>query len=59
MLNAMVGTGMNPNIARGLVEMNACRRGSVLYEDYLVNKPVLSNTKLKDFAREFAIVYNG
>ena len=58
LLNGMIAAGMNPNIAKGMVEMNAGRRGGVLYEDYMRNKPVLGNVKLKDFAREFAAVYN-
>ena len=58
MLNGAVSAGMNPQTAKGFVDMNASRRSSVLYEDYNRNKPVLSNIKLKDFAKEFAAVYN-
>lgn len=54
----MIAAGMNPNIAKGLVEMNASRRGSILYEDYNRNKPVLGKTKLQDFMKEFAVAYN-
>lgn len=57
-LGGMIAAGMNPGIARGLMEMNASRRGGVLYEDYYKNRPVLSRTKLKDFAGDFAAVYN-
>jgi uncharacterized protein YbjT (DUF2867 family) len=56
-LNGMVAAGMNPQIAKGLTEMNASRRGNVLYEDYNRNKPVLGKIKLVDFAKEFAMVY--
>ena len=56
-LNGMIAAGMNPEIAKGLMEMNAARRGGVLYEDYYKNKPSLSKTKLKDFAKNFAAVY--
>ncbi len=58
MLNGMVSIGMNPQTAKGFVEMNAARRGSVLYEDYYRNKPTLGEVKLKDFAKDFAIAYN-
>jgi uncharacterized protein YbjT (DUF2867 family) len=58
MLNGILATGMNPAIAKGLVEMNASRRNGVLYEDYLRHKPVPGKVKMKDFAPEFAAVYN-
>jgi uncharacterized protein YbjT (DUF2867 family) len=58
MLNGMLASSMNPAIAKGLVEMNASRRNGILYEDYNRHKPVLGKTKLKDFARDFAIAYN-
>ena len=54
----MIAAGMNPAIAAGLVEMNASRRGGVLYEDYFRNRPVLGKTKLVDFAKEFATVFS-
>jgi uncharacterized protein YbjT (DUF2867 family) len=57
-LNGMIAAGMNPQIAKGLMEMNASRRGGVLYTDYYKNRPALSKTKLKDFAKDFAAVYN-
>ena len=57
-LQGLLGIGMNPNIARGLVEMNASRRGGVLYEDYNRQRPKLGKVKLKEFAKEFAAVYN-
>ncbi|MBZ4192237.1 NAD(P)H-binding protein [Niabella beijingensis] len=57
LLHNLVVAGMNPQTAKGFVEMNAARRGGVLYEDYQRNKPVLGNVKLKDFATEFAAIY--
>ena len=57
-LNGMKAAGMNPEIAKGLVEMNAGRRNVVLYEDYNQHKPTLGKVKLKEFAKEFAAVYN-
>jgi uncharacterized protein YbjT (DUF2867 family) len=58
LLRGLIAAGMNPNIARGFMEMNASRRGGVLYEDYNRNKPTLSKIKLKEFAKEFAAVYS-
>jgi len=56
-LNGMIAAGMNPQTAKGYMEMNASRRGGVLYEDYNPNKPVLGKVKLKDFAKDFAALY--
>jgi len=58
MLSRMVSAGMNPNTAKGFVEMNASRCNGVLYEDYFRNRPTLEKTKLKDFAKEFAVAYH-
>jgi len=59
MLSNMIATGMNPQVAKGLVEMNAGRRTGVLGEDYYRNKPALGKVKLRDFARDFSRVFNG
>ncbi len=56
-LNGMIAAGMNPKIAKGMVEMNAGRRGGILYEDYYRNKPTLGKVKLADFAKEFAAAF--
>lgn len=58
MEKGMISVGMNSQTARLLVEMNAARRGGVLYQDYFRYRPTLSKTKLTDFAKEFAVVYN-
>lgn len=57
MLDGMVAAGMNPKTAQGFMEMNASRRGGVLYEDYNLNKPTLGKVKLVDFAKEFALMF--
>ncbi|MCS3531868.1 NAD(P)H-binding protein [Chryseobacterium sp. JUb7] len=57
LLNNLIKVGMNPETAKGFVEMNMARRGNVLYEDYYKNRPVLGKTKLKDFAVDFAKMY--
>jgi uncharacterized protein YbjT (DUF2867 family) len=56
-LNNLINIGFNPQAAKGLTEMNAGWRDN-LYDDYNQNKPTLGNVKLKDFAKEFAAVYN-
>ncbi len=58
LLEGMTAAGMNPKIAAGMVEMNAAGQSGVLYEDYYRNKPALGKVKLKDYAKEFAAVYN-
>ena len=58
MLQGMIGAGMNPKIAAGLVEMNASTQQGTLYEDYFRNRPMLGNHKLKEYAMEFAEIYN-
>jgi len=56
-LDGMLAAGMNPSAARGLVEMNAGRRGGRLYEDYFSHRPVLGKVKMTEFASEFAAAY--
>ena len=58
MLNGMIAAGMNPQIAAGLVEMNAGIHTGALCEDYYLHQPILGKVKLTDFAKEFAVVYN-
>lgn len=57
MLQGLLAAGMNPQAAKGLVEMNAGRRHH-LYDDYKNNKPVLGKVKLTDFAKEFAAAFS-
>jgi len=58
LLQGMKASGMNPEVAKGLVEMNAGRRTGVIGEDYARHRPILGKVKLKDWAKEFAAVYN-
>lgn len=50
--------GMNKTIAAGLVEMQANMHNGPFFDDYYLNKPILGKTKLADFAKDFAFVYN-
>ena len=58
-LNGLVNVGMQPKIAGGLVEMYAGLYNGTLAEDYYRNRPgVMGKTKLKEYAKEFAAIYN-
>ncbi len=47
------------NIATDITEMNASmRNGGILFLDYYNNKPVSGKVKMKEFAKEFAVVYH-
>ncbi|MEZ2443466.1 NAD(P)H-binding protein [Chitinophaga sp. RCC_12] len=58
LLNGWLSAGMNPQIAKGFIEMQAGMGRGILYEDYYRNKPVLGKVKLTDFVKEFAAAYN-
>tara|TARA_R110002020_G_scaffold113688_1_gene261513 strand:+ start:1900 stop:2805 length:906 start_codon:yes stop_codon:yes gene_type:complete len=55
MLNGMLGMGINPKIAQGMVEMQASQRSGMLFEDFYRHRPTFGNVKLVDFAKEFAV----
>jgi uncharacterized protein YbjT (DUF2867 family) len=58
MLSGLEGTGMNPQIAAGLVEMYASLYSGLLTGDYYRHKPtVMGKVKLTDFAKEFAAAF--
>ena len=57
-LNGLVNVGMQPKIAEGLVEMYAGLYNGVLGEDYVRNRPVMGKTKLAQYAKEFATIYD-
>ena len=58
-LNGLINVGMQPKIAKGLVEMYAGLYNGLLAEDYYHNRPaVMGKVKLKDYAKEFVAIYN-
>jgi uncharacterized protein YbjT (DUF2867 family) len=58
MQSGLEASGMNPQIAAGLVEMYASFHSGLLAEDYYRNKPtVMGKVKLEDFASEFAAAF--
>ena len=54
MLDGLIAGGMRRDIAEGMVEMYANRS---MYEDYFQHRPVLGKTRLTQFAKEFAALY--
>lgn len=58
LLNGMLSIGMNTQIAKGFVEMQAAQGTGELYEDFYLHKPTFGKVKLEDFAKEFALFYN-
>ncbi|MEJ7828687.1 MAG: NAD(P)H-binding protein [Segetibacter sp.] len=59
MENGAVAVGMQPKIAAGLTEMYAAINSGLLYEDYKLHKPAtMGKVRVKDFAKEFAAIYN-
>lgn len=58
-LDGLVNVGMQPKIAAGLVEMYAGLYNGLLAEDYFKNRPsVMGKTKMAEYAKEFATIYN-
>lgn len=58
LLDTWVKTGMNKQIARGFIEMQASQGSGKLYEDYYRNRPVLGVVKVEHFAKDFATTFN-
>jgi uncharacterized protein YbjT (DUF2867 family) len=58
LLNQMLSAGINEWIAKGLVAMQQAQGDGSLYEDFYAHKPEFGRGKLKDFAKEFAQVFN-
>lgn len=57
MLKRLIAAGVNPDTAKGFVEMNASMHSGILYENYYQNRPLLGKVKMTDFARDFAEAY--
>ncbi len=58
LMNNWLKIGMNEQVAKGFVGMQARQGNGPLYEDYDKHKPALGKVKLKDFAKDFAAAYN-
>jgi uncharacterized protein YbjT (DUF2867 family) len=57
-INGMIGAGLSPEVAANYAEMGAAMASGDMASDYYKHKPALSPTKLEEFAKEFAAVYN-
>lgn len=55
----MVQMGLPENVAKNYVEMGHAMQTGIMFEDYWKNHPAtLGKTKLEEFAKTFAAVYN-
>jgi uncharacterized protein YbjT (DUF2867 family) len=57
-LEGMLQAGLPKDIAANYTEMNNAINSGKVAEDYWLHRPKLGNTKLTDFAKTFAAVYN-
>ena len=57
-LNSLLSFGTPLQLAEYLVKMQVAIHSGIVYENYLHHRPVLGQTKLKDFAKAFAGVYH-
>lgn len=58
-LESLINVGMQPAAAKKMVEMYAAIHSGLLYEDYEEQNPkITGKVKIKDFAQEFAVLYN-
>ncbi len=58
MLTNLVSFGVPKQFAAGLVEMQSGMHKGIFFEDYNQHRPTLGKVKLKEYAKEFAAVYN-
>ena len=57
-LNGLIQAGFPKQLAGNLAKMQTEMHSGKIFENYLKDRPELGKTKLKDFAKDFAIVYN-
>ena len=57
-LNGLIQAGFPQQLANSFVKMQTEIHSGKIFQNYLKNRPVLGNTKLKEFAKEFAKAYN-
>lgn len=57
MLETLVGNGLPPRSAAGIVDLYISLRTGKLSADYMRHKPTLGRVKLEEFAREFAVAF--
>jgi uncharacterized protein YbjT (DUF2867 family) len=57
-IQGLIGAGLSEEVAKNYAEMGVAIRTGIMFEDYKKHVPAHSPTKLEDFAKEFAAVYN-
>ncbi|AKP67479.1 NAD(P)H-binding protein [Companilactobacillus ginsenosidimutans] len=57
-LQSLMNAGISEELATGITRMGAAHKLDAFYADYHKNHPTLGSTKLTDFAKEFAKIYN-
>ena len=57
LLTGLLEAGMNPQIARDYMAMQAAQRDGSIYVDFNAHRPVFRKIKLADFAEQFAAAY--
>ncbi|HTF20679.1 MAG TPA: NmrA family NAD(P)-binding protein [Chryseolinea sp.] len=57
-MKALLANGMSHHAAENLIELGLAVHSGILREDYEKHKPTLGNTRLEEFANEFADRYN-
>ncbi len=58
-LGGLIQAGLPEDIAKNYSEMGHALNSGEMNSDYWKNRPQLRKTKLEDFAKEFAVAYNG
>ncbi len=58
MRSGLLQSGMPSQLVDDLVGMQEAAHSGIVYENYLHHRPVLGKTKLREFANEFASIYN-
>ena len=58
MFDALKSFKLSDKRAQGVVEMQAGSHTGTINEDYYRHRPVLGKVKFKDYAKDFAVVYN-
>ncbi len=56
-LQGTLQAGIPEEVAKNYTEMGHAMRTGKFYEEYVKEKPAFSNTKIEDFAKEFAAAY--
>nr|WP_295927620.1 NAD(P)H-binding protein [uncultured Dyadobacter sp.] len=58
LLNGWLQAGLNEQVAKGFIELQASQGDGSLYQDYFRHRPKLGKVKLADFAKDFAAAYH-